>query len=302
LRAATPVRPWPLRRPAATPVRPRPPRRFLLVHGNSSTPADWEKYPATSTTLMLSERLVAAGFHTYAVDMRIDKTDDPTTNDPKTGNPAHNIDHGWAVPIVMHFIDSVIKANPSRMISVVGFSLGPTVIRDALRRLHQSGAKPYEHIKRLVLASGANHGVSTYRLYCVDPANPANVTMAGHVACEMGDRVSFTLTPFMTPLNGQGDAFDTPCTDGSSAYGVSNACGGHTVAYTTVVMRDPTNAPLQDEFVSQTSAALKGADNQLVQLSDQDLTGYFYNGNFKNHYGSIRSETGLQIIVTALSN
>jgi len=38
-----------------------------------------------------------------------------------------------------------------------------------------------------------------------------------------------------------------------------------------------------------------------VTLADQDQTGYFYN-LFKNHYGAIRSEAGLGIIVTALTN
>jgi pimeloyl-ACP methyl ester carboxylesterase len=274
----------------------------LLVHGNSSTPADWEKYPTTSTTPMLSERLVAAGFHTFAVDMRMDKTDDPTTNDPKTGNAAHNMDHGWGVPIVEHFIESVMAAYPGRDISIVGFSFGPTVIRDALRRMHRKGSKPFERIRALVFGSGANHGVSTFRKKCVDPSTPANVTMAGRVACEMGDLVAFTPTVFTTPLDGTDPSFETPCGDGRSAFGQEGVCGGHTVEYTTIVMRDISEGTYQDEFVSQGSAALAGADNETNELSDQDQTGYFYNGIFKNHFGSIRSEAGLQKIVAALSN
>jgi hypothetical protein len=195
----------------------------------------------------------------------------------------------------------VIAANDKRGIAIVGFSMGPTVIRDALRRLHRRGVKPFEHIRTLVLASGANHGVSTYRKKCGDPANPNNVTMAGIVACEMGDLVSWTPTPFDAPLNGDAGAWETPCADGDSAFGQSNICGGHTVAYTTVVMQDPPMGALQDEFVSQKSAALSGADNQTVSLADQDQSGYFYNGAFKNHYGSIRSAAGLTIIMNALT-
>jgi hypothetical protein len=158
----------------------------LLIHGNSSTPGDWEKFPADSATPMLSDRLVAAGFHTFAIDMRIDKTDDPTTNDPKTGNPAHNMDHGWGVPIIQHLVESVMTAFPDREISIVGFSYAPTAIRDALRRMHRDGKKPFERIHTLVFASGANHGVSTFRKLCVDPNNPANVTMAGRVSNTVG--------------------------------------------------------------------------------------------------------------------
>lgn len=273
----------------------------LLIHGNSSTPADWEKYPSDSKLPMLSDRLVALGVRTYAIDMRMDKTDDPTTNDPKTGNPAHNMDHGWGEPIVEHFIESVLAANPGREIALVGFSYGPTTIRDALRRLHRRGVKPFERIRAVVLASGANHGVSSYRKKCVDPASPANTTMAGRVACEMGDLVSFTPTPFLAPLNGDAGSFETPCADGMTAFGQSGVCGGHTVRYTTVVMRDISQGTYQDEFVSEGSSALLGADNKKLELSDQDTTGFFYNGIFKNHFGSIRSEAGLTVIVSALT-
>jgi hypothetical protein len=234
--------------------------------------------------------------------MRIDKTDDPTTNDPKTGNPAHNIDHGWGVPIVESFIGSVMAAYPDRHFAVVAFSYGPTTTRDALRRLLRAGKNPFARIDSLVFCSGGNHGVSTFRKECVDPASPANVTMAGRIACEMGDLVAFTPTTFDTPLNGPSGAYETPCADGNTAYGQSGVCGGHTVHYTTVVMRDVSQGTYQDEFVSQGSAALAGADNETLELTDQDQTGYFYNGIFKNHFGSIRSEAGLGKIIAALSN
>lgn len=274
---------------------------ILLIHGNSSSPADWEKYPADSQTPMLSDRLVAAGYRVLAVDMRIDKTDDPTTNDPKTGNPAHNMDHGWGVPIVEHFIDSVMQAYPTRPISLVGFSYGPTTIRDALRRLHRAGKKPFERIRSLVYCSGGHHGVSSFRKLCGDPSAPANITMRGRVACEMGDLVAWTPTPFLTPNNGPDGAYETPCGDGSNAYGQSNVCGGHKVNYTTIVMRDISQGTYQDEFVSEKSSALLGANNVHLELTDQDQTGYFYNGLFKNHFGSIRSENGLKQILAALA-
>jgi hypothetical protein len=274
----------------------------LLIHGNSSTPADYEAFAQSdgTKTPMLSERLVAAGVKTIAVDMRIDKVDDPTTNDPVTGNPAHNMDHGWSVPITQHFIDSVIKAFPKRQISIVSFSLGPTIVRDALRRLHRAGEKPFEHLDTLVYASGAHHGVATFQKLCKDPTAPANITMRGRVACELGNRDQFTPTTFDTPLNGPDGDFETPCLDGNTAYGQTGVCGNHKVNYVTVVMQDPPQGALQDEFVSEKAAALKGAQNLTVTLADKDLTGYFYNGAFKNHYGAIRSEAGLKIVLSAL--
>ena len=51
----------------------------LLMHGNSSTPADWEKFPADKADAlpMLADRLSAQGFRVLAVDFRYDKVDDP---------------------------------------------------------------------------------------------------------------------------------------------------------------------------------------------------------------------------------
>ncbi|GAC1547367.1 MAG: hypothetical protein NVS3B10_11230 [Polyangiales bacterium] len=266
----------------------------LLVHGNSSTPADYEKYPADTGTPMLSERLVAAGFHTFAVDMRFDKTDDPTGDNAK-GNAAHNIDHGWGVPIVQHFVESMMAAYPGRQFEIVSFSLGPTVVRDALRRSHKKGTHVFERIDGLVYVSGANHGVSSFRALCA-----SNPTMRGRVACEMGDRTAYVMTDFHKPLNGPDGAFETPCLDGDSAYGQTGVCGKHKVKYTTVVMQDISQGTFQDEFVSEASAALKGADNKTVSLADTDPTGYFLKGLFKSHYGPLRSEAGLKIILGAL--
>jgi pimeloyl-ACP methyl ester carboxylesterase len=274
----------------------------VLVHGNSSTPADYETFTPTGGPAgikQLSERLIDSGYRVIAVDLRIDKTDDPTGNNA-TQNAAHNIDHGWATPITQSLIGALIDANPTRQISVVGFSLGSTIARDALRRLHRAGKKPFEHVKDVVLAAGAEHGVSTFRALCGDPTNPTNPTMRGRVACELGDRTAYTETAFHAPLNG-GGAYETPCADGKTAYGQTGVCGGKTVRYTTIVMKDKPDGTYQDEFVSVASSLLAGADNKNVELTDNDLSGYFYNGLFKNHYGSLRSEAALTIITTALA-
>lgn len=269
----------------------------LLFHGNSSSPADFETYSGdANATPMLSERLVAAGFKTYAVDFRYLTVDDSTTD-----NAAKNFDHAWATPIAEHFIESVMKANPGRKVSMVGFSLGTTIIRDALRRLAVKGGFDWSRVQDLVLAAGANHGVSTYRGLC--PNNtPINTSMRAAVACQLGDRTAYTPTSFLANVNGEADAWDAPCSDGEHAFGVTSQCYGHKVQYTTIVMKDVSQGTYQDEFVSEASVHLEGADNQLLELTDNDLTNYFYNGYFKNHFGSIRSEHALTIAMNALSN
>ena len=268
----------------------------LLMHGNSSTPADWEKFPADKPDAlpMLADRLVAQHFRVLAVDVRYDLTDDPKGNN-KTENAGQNFDHGWAVPILEHFIESVMNAFPDRDLSLVAFSVGPTIARDALRRLHHDGKRPYERFKDVVFAAGAHHGVSSFRTLC-----GTNPTMRGVIACELGDRVSFTPTPFLAPMNGPDGAWETPCSDGDSAFGQKGACNSHKVSYTTVVMQDVSQGTYQDEFVSEGSAKLNGATNLTIGLTDNDLSNYFYNGLFKNHMGSIRSEAALKIIVKAL--
>lgn len=269
----------------------------LLVHGNSSSPADWEKFPADKADAkpMLAERLVGAGFRVLAVDFRKDKSDDPNQNND-TENAAQNFDHGWAVPILESFISSVLDQNPGRQVSIVAFSVGPTIVRDALRRLHRAKKKPFERIAMLALAAGGHHGVSTFRKLC-----GPNPTMRGRVACELGDRTDFKDTPISKGLNGPGGAWEVPCADGDTAFGQAGVCGGHKVKYLTVVMKDVKEGTFQDEFVSEGASTLKGADNRTVELTDNDETGYFFNGLFKNHYGAIRSENALGILTTALA-
>lgn len=277
----------------------------ILVHGNSDTPSGWETFADAPTPPgpqpMLAEKLTAAGFKVISPDFRFDKVDDPATNND-TENAGQNFDHGWAVPILEHLIESVIAAEPDRQISIVGFSVGSTVIRDALRRLHRDNKKPFEHFKDVVLASGANHGVSTYRKLCgSNPDTPSNPTMRGKVACQLGDLTAFQPTKFLAPLNGPNGDFETPCADGDVAFGQKGVCGGHKVRYTTVVMQDAGDGKLQDEFVSQNSAALNGASNQTVTLADKDVSKYFCNGLFDDHYGAVRSDAGLAIVLGALS-
>ena len=291
----------------------------LLVHGNSETPAGWERCvdgrAATETCAhhedMLTERLTAAGVRVLAVDMRYDRVCDgdggldPCSNND-TENLARNMDHGWGVPIVQHFIRSAMEAWPDRRFSLVGFSFGVTATRDALRRLQcGDGFNPWPRLDDVVFAAGANHGVSTNDLgYC-----STNPTMRGQVTCEMGSRASFRLTDFLKPLNGAGRAWETPCGDGGGAFGDTGACGGNTVDYATVVMADKPDGSYKDEFVSQGSSGLKGADNRTVSLDDIDTSAYFFGmyaqdglGLFKNHYGAVRSAAALELIVGKLTD
>jgi pimeloyl-ACP methyl ester carboxylesterase len=269
----------------------------LLVHGNSDAPHSWERFPADSGAPQVAETLSGAGYRVYAVDLRIDRVDDPQSNND-TENAARNIDHGWATPLTQQFIEGALAAHPDRRISIMGFSLGATVIRDALRRLHLEGAiNPWERLEDVVLLAGANHGVSTYARLC-----GKNATMRGQVACQMGARDAFTPTDFMMALNGPQGAYETPCADGDTAYGEAGVCGGNAVQYTTIVMQDIADGSYQDEFVSEASSALKGADNRLIGLLDVDESGYFFNGLLKNHYGAARSQAALDIMVEVLGD
>ena len=296
----------------------------ILIHGNSDTPNGYMTYLspnpsslgfAADTTArdQLAELLPAHGFRTIAVDMRTDKVDDPPSPENQdTGNTALNTDHGWTVPIAQALIKAVADANPNRQIDLIGFSLGATVERDAVRRLWVEwvdgtwSTNILSRIDHLIVASGANHGVSSYAAEC-----GANLTMRGTVTCEMGQRNQYTQTEFHRPLNGPaitvgggfGGWWETPCADGDYAFGKRAACGGHTVAYTTITMKDLPDGTQQDEFVSESSSQLNPtecADNELDELTDFDTSGYFYNGYFRNHFGSVRSNAGLAKVMAAL--
>jgi pimeloyl-ACP methyl ester carboxylesterase len=288
----------------------------ILIHGNSDTPASWEPFvqanpdPGMDTEArdQLGQLLPAAGYRTIAVDFRKDLVDDPAS-----ANAAANFDHGWAVPIAESLIKQVIIANPGRRVSVVGFSLGATVVRDALRRLfvqfqtQEWDINVFTRVDDVITASGAHHGVSTFA-FCGN-----NQTMAGAVTCEMGSRAAYQPVPFHGPLNGPavtgngepfGGWYETPCADASYAFGQRDACGGHAVEYTTITMQDLDGGTQQDEFVSEHASRLyptECADNVLTTLDDFDTSGYFLVA-LRNHFGSIRSVKGLMLIVQELAD
>ncbi len=297
----------------------------ILVHGNSDTPAGFDKFlhpnpsslnfPADTTARdQLAQLLPKAGFRTIAIDMRTDLVDDPNSPEGKdTGNTPKNTDHGWTVPLLEELIRRVALAYPDRQISLVGFSLGVTAVRDAVRRLWVEWADNkwdvniLSRIDAIVLGSGANHGVVSFAAEC-----GLNLTMRGTVTCEMGQRNQYTETEFHRPLNGPpmmttdgqfGGWFETPCADGDYAFGKRMACGGHAVRYTTITMKDLPNGTQQDEFVSESSSRMYPPDcvnNLIDSLNDFDTSGYFYNGYFRNHFGSVRSDAGLAKVVAAL--
>lgn len=298
----------------------------ILVHGNSEAPTGWMKFvhpdpsslqfPAdTDARDQLAELLPAKGFRTIAVDMRTDLIDDPMSPEGSdTGNTPKNADHGWNVPILQELIKRVAIANPDRKISVIGFSLGATTVRDAIRRLwveNQDGTWDINIMSRLhdvVVASGANHGVVSFAAQC-----GKNLTMRGTVTCQMGQRNQYTQTAFHRALNGPAIAtetqfagwWETPCADGDYAFGKRKACGDNAVSYTTITMKDLENGTQQDEFVSEHASRLYPtacANNELTGLNDFDTSGYFYNGFFRNHYGAVRSNAGLAKIVATLED
>jgi len=298
----------------------------ILVHGNSESPTGWMsfvhadpsslQFPAdTEPRDQLAELLPARGFRTIAVDMRTDLIDDPSSPEGSdTGNTPKNSDHGWTVPLLQELIKRVAEANPDRELDVIGFSLGATTVRDALRRLwveHVDGTwdvNIFGRVHDVIVASGANHGVVSFAKQC-----GVNLTMRGTVTCQMGQRNQYTQTAFHRPLNGPpiptatefGGWWETPCADGDYAFGTRDACDGNAVQYTTITMKDLDNGTQQDEFVSEHASRLyptECANNELDGLADFDTSGYFFNGFFRNHYGSVRSNAGLAKIIAALED
>src|ERR1043165_8772238 len=94
-------------------------------------------FPADTTARdQLADILPAHGFRTIAIDMRTDKIDDAKSPEGKDiGNTPKNADHGGTVPLLQELVKKVAIAYPDRKISLVGFSLGATAVRDAVRRL-----------------------------------------------------------------------------------------------------------------------------------------------------------------------
>jgi hypothetical protein len=134
--------------------------------------------------------------------------------------------------------------------------------------------------------------------------------MKGTVVCEMGSLLNYQPTSFTTPLNGPDGAYETPCSDGTSAYGIVGACQGHTVKWHTLVIADVPDSTNVDEFVSESSSRLNGADNQTLTFDDIDTSGYFYANIVEppalalldGHFGPTRSAAGIAKILSWLGS
>ena len=301
----------------------------ILVHGNSTRPHSWEKFllppntaivsaenvtvtPDTTARTQLAERLISERYQVVAVDFRTDlwNTAEPISNNTEY-NAAGNIDHGWSTPILQSLIKAVMKNNPNRKVALVGHSLGVTVVRDALRRLYVEHTKglegainPFPQVSHVVLGSGANHGVATYDspyLLC----SGKNKTMRGTIVCEMGSRSNYVQTYFHKPLNGPRDLFATPCADGDYAFGRTGQCGGNVVKYFSITMTDiQQGSNYQDLYVSEAASRIDMPGcvvNKLTTRSDYDTSGYFLKGGIANHFGSVRSEAGLNLVMDYLA-
>ncbi|MEM6559753.1 MAG: hypothetical protein AAF605_08205, partial [Myxococcota bacterium] len=131
--------------------------------------------------------------------------------------------------------------------------------------------------------------------------------MSGKVTCEMGDLQAFQPTYFTRANNGPDELYTTPCADGDFAFGDNDACGDNVVEYTTITMDDLEGLNFRDEFINEDSSRLNNdgcVDNIIISIDDFDASGYFFdnvNGFFANHFGSARSDTGMDRILTALS-
>lgn len=304
----------------------------ILVHGNSASVTTYEEYFQQSIAgteratfqgftftveaaerEMLVSKLLDEGYPVIAFDARVDTvaSQEGYNPDAMTGNAFRNIDHGWAVPMLQSLIRAVYAENPGRRVSLLGHSLGATVVRDALRRLYvewkngeEGAVNPFARLEDVILASGANHGVANGQLICDGFPNQ----MRGTVTCEMGDRGAFSPTYFTRRLNGPDDLFATPCADGSYAYGEEGQCEGNEVDYTTITMEDLPSGELQDEFVSEASSGLDlepCVDNVLIGLNAFDASGYFFTGQwgiFASHFGSVRADAGMAVILEKLAD
>ena len=313
----------------------------LLIQGNSVRPHTWEKFvpPLEFNCLacnefesdidalpreQMAEKLVARGYKTIAVDKRSDvisgqweavgsPLNSIDANDP-TNNRSHNMDHGWATPLVQNFIEAALMEYAgNRKLVVIGHSMGVTTARDALRRTYVRftnpdddwNINPFAHLKNVILLSGGNHGVSTYdgspagggKHYCAEFKN-----MKGKVACEMGSRAAYAPTYFGKPLNGPEGLFETPCADGSYAFGHTDACYDdlnttpNVVRYLTIVMEDEQNGTQKDKYVSEQASKLDNdpcVSNQTVPLSAFDTSGYLLG---VNHFGTQRVDSTHELI------
>jgi len=299
----------------------------ILIHGNADDPTVWETCnlndmtdgrqniyeessittaDCTSSALMLSETLNAAGYHAFAVDLRYDLVPVnralPAT-DPKY-DPAQQFDHSWAVPIAQAMVTSLYAQYPTRKFAIVAHSLGVTIGRDLLRRMDRAGLNPYARLTAFVGASGGNHGIipAEYDALCGTEANPINTSLSGASACQLGSYKGWTPAIFEMPISGVGEAWETPCVDGSTAFGQTGVCGGNTIKWTTVVDADnAADGSTEDEIVDESAAALMGANNLTIPYGSVDSTGYFYGMLLEHHFSSVRSAAGIAAIMGALA-
>jgi pimeloyl-ACP methyl ester carboxylesterase len=309
----------------------------ILVHGNSVRPHTWEEFELDPAALdadgnvtaangltfrpvparnQLASRLIDRGYRVIAFDARTDRI----ARFEAERNPARNMNHAWAVPILQSLITAVIRQNladdsrSNKGIVLIGHSLGGTVVRDALRRnwlasrANPELPNPLAYTSHVIMASTGHHGVLTYDQgaggeppgYC-DTERP---TMRGWATCEYGSLLAYTPTYFSDPLNGYKDLFSTPCADGDFAFGQGEACDGNVVRYTNVYMEDPAEGSVGlDGFLNANSMTLDMpgcVDNRAIETDSFDWSGYFWKGILAAHMGSVRSEAGLAIIVEEL--
>jgi hypothetical protein len=104
------------------------------------------------------------------------------------------------------------------------------------------------------------------------------------------------------PISGVDEAWETPCVDGSTAFGQTGVCGGNTIKWTTVVDADnASDGSTEDEIVDQSAAALMGANNLTIPYGSVDSSGYFYGMLLEHHFSSVRSAAGIAAIMGALA-
>lgn len=309
----------------------------ILVHGNADDPTVWENCDATDTTDgqpniyetkysncqntptdgavavdMISVQLTAAGYHAYAVDLRYDLVPTDLTNSTATSpyyNAAQQFNHAWSVPIAQKMVESLYTMYPNRKFVIIGHSLGVTIARDLLRRMHRAGEKPFDRLQAFIGASGGNHGIKpgngtpgsgAYADLCgSDPSHPINKTIRGASACELGNYDGWVVSTFERPISGPSENWETPCADGDTAFDQSGVCGSNKVAYTTLVDADA-DGTTHDEIVNGPSAALTGANNVLIGSDAQDHTGYFIH-ILPYHFASVRSKQGTDAIMAAVT-
>lgn len=281
----------------------------VLVHSNGGDPRVWEPRIDPSVdppgpeqgAPMLADVLTQAGFLAFAVDLRTDRVcevDDCGCSDSTICNLTRTVDHGWAVPLVMHLIEAVMAAHRGRQVSIVAHGFGATVVRDAIRRLTLRGVAVLARLEDVVLLAGLNHGISDRCGW--DRCGMSN-TARGRCGCELGFQDEAP-TCFVGRLNGPGGAWEAPCADGRTAYGRNDACGGHRVRWTTVVMADEDASAIGLSCSSEATAALAGADNLTLGPDAVDRSDYWLGQAFVADCGAARSREAIELVLRVLTD